>query len=89
MRVVAEPRRVGSVRDMATEKHIDVTGRLAELVESLPGKTDEELVTLGIDALADVSPDVEAPLGAVQVQLALLVGQLGQNELLRRQLDAS
>jgi hypothetical protein len=74
---------------MATEKHIDVTGRLAELVESLPGKTDEELVTLGIDALADVSPDVEAPLGAVQVQLALLVGQLGQNELLRRQLDAS
>jgi hypothetical protein len=74
---------------MATEKHIDVTGRLAELVESLPGKTDDELVTLGIDALADVSPDVEAPLGAVQVQLALLVGQLGQNELLRRQLDAS
>jgi hypothetical protein len=74
---------------MATEKHIDVTGRLAELVESLPGKTDAELVTLGIDALADVSPDVEAPLGAVQVQLALLVGQLGQNELLRRQLDAS
>jgi hypothetical protein len=72
---------------MATEKHIDVTARLQELVDSLPGRTDGELVTLGIDTLAEISPDLEAPLGPVQVQLALLVGQLGQNELIRRSLD--
>jgi len=74
---------------MAIEKHIDFTGRREELVSELPGKSDEELVTLGVDALATLSPDVEAPLGAVQVQLALLVGQLGQNELLRRARDGS
>jgi hypothetical protein len=57
---------------------------LTDVLERLPGVENGRLVEMGISMLYSRLGEGEEPLGPVDYQRAMLMGQLAQNELLRR-----
>ena len=57
---------------------------LADVLERLPGVENGRLVEMGISMLHSRLGEGEEPLGPADYQRAILMGQLAQNELLRR-----
>jgi len=66
-----------------TEAEVDSVALFHQLLEELPGMENERLVALGVSFLTSIQKH-SSTVGLADLQVAALVGQLGQNELLRR-----